>query len=177
MATKPHYDADPSINVPETENGFNIPPRKLNIVWGNESRYWRLPSDSTPYVELIQVSWLEVTGSIDLSAGEQYEVTFKVSLASDAFGWNGCPVYVMAKFGKKGKYTWKRATLDKGTTTAGEVFSIPDPSLKITASGASNETTTLYFGLYEVWSGKWKGGLRIHEALVKKLPKTTSTST
>lgn len=126
---------------------------------------------------MIQVSWLEVTGSIDLSAGEQYEVTFKVSLAPDAFGWNGCPVYVMAKFGKKGKYTWKRATLDKGTTTTGGGFSIPDPSLKITAlataSDASNETT-LYFGLYEVWSGKWKGGLRIHEALVKKLPKTTS---
>jgi hypothetical protein len=123
---------------------------------------------------LIQVSWLEVTGSIVLEEKKQYEVTFNVSLAPDAFGWNGCPVYVMAKFGKKGKYTWKRATLDKDTTTTtstgGESsFSIPDQPLKITAPASSSDTT-LYFGLYEVWSGKWKGGLRIHDANVKKAP-------
>jgi hypothetical protein len=124
---------------------------------------------------LIQVSWLEVTGSIVLEEKEQYEVTFNVSLAPDAFGWNGCPVYVMAKFGKKGKYTWKRATLDKSTTTTstggGSSFPIPDQPLKITAPASSSSSdTTLYFGLYEVWSGKWKGGLRIHDANVKKAP-------
>lgn len=30
--------------------------------------------------------------------------------------------------------------------------------------------TKLYFGLYEVWRGEWKGGLKVHQATVQKLP-------
>jgi hypothetical protein len=30
---------------------------------------------------------------------------------------------------------------------------------------AKNNEETLYFGLNEVWANKWKGGLRIHEAI------------
>jgi hypothetical protein len=91
-----------------------------------------------------------------------YEIKFKVSLTADAFGWNGVPVYVMAKFGKKGKYTWKRATL----ANKSEPYEIPDTDA-LTITSTSSEKT-LYFGLYEVWSGKWKGGLKIHEAKIIK---------
>jgi hypothetical protein len=114
--------------------------------------------------ELIQVCWLEVTGSLQLEANKTYEVGFKVSLTPDAFGWNGCPVYVMAKFGKRGKYSWKRATLK--TDKVEEPYQkIPEQVLSI----KSETENTLYFGLYEVWSGKWKGGLKIHEAFVNKI--------
>ena len=51
--------------------------------------------------ELIQVSWLEVTGTFDGLKGKKYEIGFEVSLTPDAFGWNGCHVYVMAKVGKR----------------------------------------------------------------------------
>ena len=33
---------------------------------------------------------------------------------------------------------------------------------------AKNNEETLYFGLNEVWTNKWKGGLRIHEAIVQE---------
>ncbi|XP_062162761.1 protein PHLOEM PROTEIN 2-LIKE A9-like isoform X3 [Alnus glutinosa] len=113
--------------------------------------------------ELIQVSWLEITGSYELELKKTYEVGFKVSYTPEAFGWNGCPVYVMAKFGKKGKYIWKRAKLtDKAEKMP---FEISEQALRIT----SDTENTLYFGLYEVWSGKWKGGLKIHEAFIKKV--------
>jgi hypothetical protein len=97
--------------------------------------------------ELIQVCWLEVTGSLQLEANKTYEVGFKVSLTPDAFGWNGCPVYVMAKFVEE------------------PYQKIPEQVLSI----KSETENTLYFGLYEVWSGKWKGGLKIHEAFVNKI--------
>ncbi|KAJ6986716.1 hypothetical protein NC653_020066 [Populus alba x Populus x berolinensis] len=32
----------------------------------------------------------------------------------------------------------------------------------------NNNEETLYFGLNEVWTNKWKGGLRIHEAIVQE---------
>ena len=35
---------------------------------------------------------------------------------------------------------------------------------------AKNNEETLYFGLNEVWTNKWKGGLRIHEAIVQEIP-------
>jgi HrpA-like RNA helicase len=37
---------------------------------------------------------------IKQDAKKTYEVGFKVSLTADAFGWNGCPIYVMAKLEK-----------------------------------------------------------------------------
>ncbi|XP_062162607.1 protein PHLOEM PROTEIN 2-LIKE A9-like [Alnus glutinosa] len=166
MAAKAHYDADPLEQEQELEGGggYKLYPRQLNIVWGNDPRYWRIPAgkgDTGP-AELIQVCWLEVTGSLQLEANKTYEVGFKVSLTPDAFGWNGCPVYVMAKFGKRGKYSWKRATLK--TDKAEDQYQIPEQVLSI----KSETENTLYFGLYEVWSGKWKGGLKIHEAIIKK---------
>nr|AWL54297.1 phloem protein 2-12 [Boehmeria nivea] len=146
-------------------------PRGLNIVWGKDSRYWRLPEinpQDKPKcgpAELIQVSWLEVTGSTPLDVGSKYKINFELSLKPDAFGWNGCQVYIMAKVGKKGKYKWKKISLKD-----------PKPALYPADSTLEVETITedekkdptLYFGLYEVWSGKWKGGLLIHHAVVTK---------
>jgi hypothetical protein len=42
---------------------------------------------------------------------------------------------------------------------------------------AKNDKETLYFGLYEVWTNKWKGGLRIHEAIVQEIPAGNNAST
>lgn len=126
--------------------------------------------------ELIQVSWLEVTGSVDnLERGASYKLTFNVGMAPDAFGWKDIQAFLMAKVGKKGKYKWTRVKLQQDQK---EKFDIPDDSQQLTIEVPVGATdTTLHFGLYEVWSGKWKGGLKIYNAKVTKTTAGTSSST
>ena len=123
-------------------------------------------TDSEEPVELIQVSWLEVTGSVDqLKPGKTYEVTFEVALTADAFGWKDIQVFLMAKVGKKGKYKWAKLKLNQDQSNV--KVKIPDNNQKLSIDvpdGSSDNT--LHFGLYEVWSGKWKGGLKIYNARV-----------
>ncbi|KAK0578893.1 hypothetical protein LWI29_017900 [Acer saccharum] len=157
------------------ETEITIRPRGFNIVWGNDTRYWQLPEKNkeTEVAELKQVSWLEITGSVDVKAGKTYAIEFQVSMKPDAFGWRGRPVFLMAKVGKKGKYIWKTITTldEKRTSTA--PFSIPGTNSQLTILVPNNanapDNNKLFFGLYEVWSGKWKGGLLIHKAIIKEI--------
>lgn len=109
--------------------------------------------------ELIQVSWLEVSGKVPVEKGT-YVVKFDVAVNSNGFGWDGTPVLVMAKVGKKGKYKYEEVTLQCGNDQISPKVSIP-------VEGNPNDLE-LHFGLYEVWSGKWKGGLIIKKAEVIK---------
>ncbi|BFG28392.1 hypothetical protein CerSpe_146660 [Prunus speciosa] len=128
----------------------------------------RIGSNGDP-VELLQVSWLEVTATVDLDPGKEYEISFEVELAPDAFGWRDIQAFLMAKVGKKGKYRWTKVKLAQDSN-AGR-FTIPDTNgngqtFRMRSADA-NADNTLHFGLYEVWSGKWKGGLKIYKANVK----------
>ncbi|XVF40046.1 hypothetical protein PTKIN_Ptkin01aG0081000 [Pterospermum kingtungense] len=176
MASKPHHDAEEdAINNPNKDNSyFVIKPRGFNIVWGNESRYWRVPprsslsTQSDEYAELVQVSWVEVTGSVPLNASTAYQISFTLSFTGDAFGWSGSPVFLMAKVGKRGRYKWRR--LREVENLPKEPTQIPsdDEPFVVDVPGDQPDTR-LFFGLYEVWSGKWKGGLRVHRAVVKQM--------
>lgn len=110
--------------------------------------------------ELLQVSWLEVSGVVTIKNPKTYKVSFEVTVKDDAFGWQGTDVLVMAKIGKKGKYKFKVNSLTPGQQN----IIIPQDPLELTVQNAQSE---LHFGLYEVWSGKWKGGLEILRAIVE----------
>ncbi|KAG5621924.1 hypothetical protein H5410_007142 [Solanum commersonii] len=43
---------------PVGRKGYKIYPKALNIVWGNDKRFWKLPKYEKDGVELIQVNWL-----------------------------------------------------------------------------------------------------------------------
>ncbi|KAI3856606.1 hypothetical protein MKX03_036830 [Papaver bracteatum] len=174
MTSDPHYKATP-YKVLEKQEEFHIKPWELNVVWGKDKRYWSVPdsndSRKDPHIELLQVSWLEVTGAIklkDFSKAGKYNVSFRIGMKKDAFGWSGMPVYIMAKIGKKGKYIWRSANIaHKDDSTNFEIpegaplhIEIPDPD-------DCKEDEELHFGLYEVWKGRWKGGLQIYEAIIK----------
>ncbi|KAK7327724.1 hypothetical protein VNO77_21813 [Canavalia gladiata] len=138
-------------------DGYEIKPRGLNIVWGNESRYWKLLEDGG--AKLIQISWLEVSGVVPIKKEGTYRINFHVKVKEDAFGWNGPKVLVMAKVGRKGAYQYKEVTL-----SAGDSLIIPSSNKPLDIKVENGSDTTiqeLYFGLYEVWSGKWKGGLEL----------------
>ncbi|KDP23148.1 hypothetical protein JCGZ_00140 [Jatropha curcas] len=167
MASKPHREANLNA-VEKKENKWILGPPALNIVWGNDERYWKLSRDQAS-AELLQVCWLEVTGSTseNLQKGKSYEIKFKVEMKEGAFGWNGCPVFIMAKIGKKGKYKWEKIDLINLAKDKKGQFEIPVNGLTVEVPATySGEDTKLYFGLYEVWTGRWKGGLVIHQAEV-----------
>ncbi|PIA36672.1 hypothetical protein AQUCO_03300112v1 [Aquilegia coerulea] len=148
-------------------SSFKIKPQGLSIVWGNDKRYWNIP-ESGPAV-LIKVCWLEVTAKIPLSKlepGIKYKVSFDVNLQPDAFGWNEIPIHIMAKIGKKGKYKWKRHVLGVPTNPPSKISISLDEPLQVTPA-ETNSGDILYFGLYEVWRKRWKGGLLIQEARVE----------
>ncbi|GAV64362.1 RNase_H2_suC domain-containing protein/PP2 domain-containing protein [Cephalotus follicularis] len=140
-----------------------FPPRALKIVWGKDRNSWIIPENGDP-AELVGVSWLEVTGSKLLEVGK-YDISFKISLNEKATGWDDYPIFMMARVGGRGRYTWRKVSLPKEGTK-----SIPADSEKLEIEVKPDSVDkTLYFGLYEVWSGKMKRGLIIHEAVVKKI--------
>jgi hypothetical protein len=129
--------------------------------------------------ELKMVSWLEVTGSYDkIEPGKTYRIGFKISFTADATGWDQAPVFMSAKIGKKGRTIWKRIksvnnNFDKLKGGTGPV-NIPDETdgrfeIFVSPKVAINQDTKLQFGLYEVWTGKWKTGLLIYEAFVEEV--------
>ncbi|XP_023633195.1 protein PHLOEM PROTEIN 2-LIKE A9 isoform X2 [Capsella rubella] len=128
--------------------------------------------------ELKMVSWLEVTGSFEkIEPGKTYQIGFKISFKPDATGWDKAPICMSAKIGKKGKTMWKRiksVQQNFGKLKVGsEPVNIPDESdgrFEISVSPTTlTQDTKLQFGLYEVWTGRWKTGLLIHEAFVHEV--------
>ncbi|KAK7327722.1 hypothetical protein VNO77_21810 [Canavalia gladiata] len=162
---KPHHTPEDRY-ITKVDDGYLIKPRGLNIVWGNDSRYWKIPEDGA--AELIQVSWLEVSSIVSIKKAGKYRIKFHVNVKEDGFGWNGTDVLVMAKVGKMGKYVYKVANLSRDHGP----LEIPlDEPLDIEVKNANEATPKdLHFGLYEVWSGKWKGGLEIIDAEVSSVP-------
>ncbi|KAJ6287564.1 hypothetical protein OIU77_005051 [Salix suchowensis] len=172
-SSKPHYEADPpQVDYDKDKNRWTFKPRDFNIIWGNDKRYWNLPDqqqssgNDPPPAELVQVCWFEVTGktgTTPIKAGT-YKIKFEVSKKEDAFGWNS-PVYMIAKSGKKGRYSWKKIDVLSEVSTVKKELP-PDFEIEV----KNLEDNNIYFGLYEVWSGKWKGGLKIHGAIVEGPP-------
>ncbi|CAG7864159.1 unnamed protein product [Brassica rapa] len=166
-----HYKADSKMELDTNRKAWIFQPSDLNFVWGGDSRYWVVPKEPRVPAELKMVSWLEVTGSFEeTEPGKAYQIGFKISFKPDATGWDGAPLVMSAKIGKKGKTVWKKIKSVNQNKGGSEPVNIPDESdgqFEISVSPtADNQDTKLQFGLYEVWTGRWKTGLLIHEAFV-----------
>ncbi|GFP84186.1 protein phloem protein 2-like a9 [Phtheirospermum japonicum] len=164
----PHYEGNSSIKFKvhdDHKKEMRIPAKDLNVVWGNDPRYWKKPDNDNSSLELNQVYWLEVTTCVDETDPKKtYEVGFDVSLSADAFGWGDAPLYLMVRRGKDGKFVWKKHLLTIPNHNKEEHREIIGRS-----SSGQHEDPKLHLGLFEVWSGKWKGGLKINHAFVREL--------
>uniref|UniRef100_A0A5B6ZYK4 Protein PHLOEM PROTEIN 2-LIKE A9-like n=1 Tax=Davidia involucrata TaxID=16924 RepID=A0A5B6ZYK4_DAVIN len=148
-----------------------IKPEKLQIVWSNDSRFWRMPpadnTESNLPAELLQVRWLEIKGSTDirtLKPGKKYKIGFRVSLTSDAFGWGAdCPILIYANIGNG--WNGRRVILDP--TKRNEELDIPKNLIIDVPSNPSSDGK-LQFQLYGIWGG-WKGGLKIYHAFITEV--------
>ncbi|KAJ8758673.1 hypothetical protein K2173_000394 [Erythroxylum novogranatense] len=158
MSKGPHYLAEEEPqHIQEKEWVFK--PKSFNITWGSDNRYWRFLGDKE--VELVQVSWVEVKARINKLKRGKYQISFLLSLNNGAFGWRDCPLYIMAKVGT-GKFIRHKIELPE----PGKERKLLPPEFVVEVK---NDNESLNFGLYEVWSGKWKGGLVIHEAEVSRI--------
>ncbi|CAK7336979.1 unnamed protein product [Dovyalis caffra] len=151
-------------------------PKGLSIGLEEESQSWII-SEGDSSAELLEACWLDVTGSMTATKGNKYEISFKLSMNEEnAFGWKD-PVYVMAKIGEEGQYECVKVDLSLLGKDE-KVFPLEKFEIKFKSDDKTASTETkLYFGLYEVWTNEWKGGLRIHEAIVQEGPAEGSAST
>ncbi|KAH8486198.1 hypothetical protein H0E87_025277 [Populus deltoides] len=152
-------------------------PKELKICWQEENQFWSIPDGDDVPAELLEVCWLDVSGEMPVTKGNAYEVSFMLSMNTEnSFGWDD-PVTVMARIGEEGEYTRVPIDLSK---LKGEEVEFPPDKCRVepkSEENAKNDKETLYFGLYEVWTNKWKGGLRIHKAIVQKIPAGNNAST
>lgn len=139
--------------------------------------------------ELLEVCWLDVSSEMRVTKGKTYGFSFMLSMNTEnSFGWD-VPVFLMARIGEEGKYQRVQTDLSE---LGGEVEEFPPKKCRIefevikksenneefpakksqtkskSDENAKNNEETLYFGLNEVWANKWKGGLRIHDAIVQE---------
>ncbi|KAJ6671897.1 hypothetical protein OIU85_013260 [Salix viminalis] len=165
-SNKPHHDADPDEILKEADrNIWTFKPRGFNIIWGSDRRYWNVPEKGIVQpAELLKVCWLEVTGTTTESLPKgKYEIIFKLQVKQGAFGLYDSPIFMMAKVGKRGRYKWRK---NQTTTNLRQQSCSPQTRFKLKLMKLEKITSSI-FGLYEVWNGKWKGGLLIHEATVR----------
>ncbi|XP_073003928.1 protein PHLOEM PROTEIN 2-LIKE A9-like [Typha latifolia] len=163
--SSPHYrgskraDKEDKKFIEEKDGKVIIYPQAFDIIWGGDDRYWKISKDTPSPVELVQVCWLEVTGSYDIKSLEEnteYKLQFDVEPKADAFGWNN-PVYVMAKVGDTRK--WKKFDLSR------DCRSPTNPAI-VFNTGSKEKNPKLAFGLYDIWTGRWKGGLHIKSVII-----------
>lgn len=171
----PETATEPALSQ-DADGKTTFKPNNLSIVSEEESKAWTI-SERDVTAEMLEGCWLDVTGSKTATKGKAYEISFILSMNKEnSFGWED-PVYVMARIGEEGEYTRVKIDLSK---LGLEKKELPEEKCRVefgSDENAENNEKTLYFGLYEVWTNNWKGGLRIHEAIVRELTAEDSAST
>ncbi|KAG0494592.1 hypothetical protein HPP92_005586 [Vanilla planifolia] len=163
----------------KSENGeLHISAKALRIVWGNDQRFWqwtKLPKEETCFeiaAELIQVNWIEVTGSVNLEkfhldSSKTYEIVYLVRFKVDAFGWHSSPITfeVTTSDGKKNRRTENlehhKKDGDQWLEIQGGEFTVDSSNLK----------GKIAFSMKEVRTDWWKGGIVLEGVKIK--PKHT----
>ncbi|XP_057971681.1 protein PHLOEM PROTEIN 2-LIKE A1-like [Malania oleifera] len=174
--SNPHWQSDGSYMGTLSDGGsYRIPARALNIVWGNDPRYWQwiqLREEESRLVGfkegamLIQVNWIQMTMSLDLSVlkvSMKYTIYYIVKFKADAFGWHSAPIKFKVKMnGEKERvqsivlqpYREKQEEWHK--IYGGEFWVSKDIT---TTTTTGNNHGHVEFGMFEIDTDWWKGGM------------------
>ncbi|KAA8544783.1 hypothetical protein F0562_019513 [Nyssa sinensis] len=181
--TNPHWKGDYSfIKDPDFPGSFRIPARALNIIWGNDPRYWQWmnPTEEETRFKgfegakaevavLLQVNWLEVKGTMDLSLLKDtrktaYTIHYMIKFRVDAFGWHSAPVKFKVRV--NGEETEDSMTVEPYRVKHDVWQEVHGGQFTI-----SNNTDvgngSVEFGMFEVESDWWKGGMVLGGVLIK----------
>ncbi|XP_028759285.1 F-box protein PP2-B11-like [Neltuma alba] len=194
-----HWKGDASVGKEPETGTIIVPVRALNIIWGNDSRFWRfqdLPRDETMMIGLkesawlVQVNWIEVTGKVRKSdlhkepgSVTKYGIFYIIKFRADAFGWHSVPIKfkfrlttTSAKQQPQPHYhsTDDNLTIDKED----EKSIILEPyrekqevwhEIPAGQFSVSNSDGFLEFGMFEVDSAWWKGNMVLAGVKIKPI--------
>ncbi|KAK9268285.1 hypothetical protein L1049_010728 [Liquidambar formosana] len=168
--SNPHWKAAGFSSYEKDVDGpgsFRLPARALNIIWGNDPRFWqwtKLTDEDKRFVRfeegalLLQVNWIEVTGklelpSLKLGSTGKYKIYYMVKFRADAFGWHSVPVKFKVRHNRE--ETQNRLLLESYREKHDVWHEIPGGEFSV----AGNNGGTVEFGMYEVESDWWKGSM------------------
>ncbi|KAF7842543.1 putative F-box protein PP2-B12 isoform X2 [Senna tora] len=173
---------------------FRVPVRALNIVWGNDPRFWQfmyLKDDESRLIGfnqcalLVQVNWIEVTGKIPLSllyrasSPTRYEIYYVVKFRVDAFGWHSAPIKFKVRLnnnnnnnnnGKEEEEEEEESEYEKSIIFEAyrkkqeEWHEIPGGEFSV-----SKKEGFVEFGMFEVESAWWKGNMVLAGVKIKAI--------
>ncbi|KAK4254700.1 hypothetical protein QN277_010043 [Acacia crassicarpa] len=174
---------------------IKVPVRALNIIWGNDTRFWRfknLPDDETSTIGLkegawlVQVNWIEVTGRVKKaelhkeanSVKKTYGIYYLIKFRADAFGWHSVPI----KFKLRVTASKSAQTTDHSHNTIIEQEDEKSMNLEPYREkqevwheipggqfSISNSDGFIEFGMFEVESAWWKGNMVLAGVKIKPL--------
>lgn len=170
-AHQPHWIGEHRVEwVDAKMDTIHISAKAMDITWGNDKRFWqwiKLPKNESCFevaAELVQVNWMEVKGSLDLtefplSSSTTYEIFYIIKFKVDAMGWESPPV------------TFELITPDGHSSKKTEILQ----SYQNKGNGwhnvhggefSSNDKNGMVrFGMSEVQTDWWKGGM-IFEGII-----------
>ncbi|CAL9169033.1 unnamed protein product [Musa hybrid cultivar] len=177
------------------EGRYHIMARGMNISWGDDDRFWKWHPLSEEelrelsidpenrlceYAELNQVSWLEATKTLDLDhekykkvfdGYETCEILYNIKFKVDAFGWHGVPVTFQVNtpipaedYARDERLESYRKRTSGWQQIHGGRFTVPKTEKK----------GEVKFGMYEIKSQRWKGGILL-AGVTLKLHKSDTT--
>ncbi|KAJ8631256.1 hypothetical protein MRB53_024579 [Persea americana] len=169
----PHWHAQPldGDHVIKINQEIHVSPKALNIIWGNDSRYWQwtlLQKNESNFphgAELLQVNWIEVTGKLDFShlrPNEEYEIVYVLKFKVDAFGWHSCPIKFKATT-TDGQATEKSEMLESYRKVSETWHEVSGGEFKVN----STQEGAVHFGMYEIGSDWWKGSMILKEVKIR----------
>ncbi|KAJ0081265.1 hypothetical protein Patl1_11844 [Pistacia atlantica] len=172
----PHWKADDSsCYIKDSSGSIRVPVRALNIIWGNAPRFWQWiklteeNSKASGFEEgavLNQVNWIEVTGNLHCFASvagsaKMYEIFYVVKFQVDAFGWHSVPIKFKVKH--NGEERVRTVMLQAYREKQEEWLEIPGGDFTV----SDDKFGAVEFGMFEVESDWWKGGMVLAGIRVK----------
>ncbi|KAJ4815966.1 Phloem protein 2-like protein [Rhynchospora pubera] len=179
-ADHPHWTADVDhekwVEI-SSDGTVHISSKAMNIIWGNDSRFWHwvdLPETESCFkvgAELVQVSWIEVAGALDLaklrrSQPTWYEIIFLIKFKADSFGWDQVPITF--EVGTSGTAKQKKSILlEKYREKFDKWHELSGGCVEVKPDMAGY----LEFGMLEVETRWWKGGMLFEGVKIRPLIK------
>ncbi|GLU14034.1 hypothetical protein SLE2022_306270 [Rubroshorea leprosula] len=169
MGESDHHQAD-SNAIEKVDGNFLLAPRAFDIPWGKD--YWRIPPETKvgePAAQSSSLKWIELSSSVTVVPGKKYRISFRLGIEPDAYGYEGTPVFLMAKIGRTGRHSWKR--LKKLEKVPRGPIDTPDDNdpFEIEVPSSAVSDPTLHFGIYETCAWNSKKGLLLYSASVKEV--------
>ncbi|XP_065854387.1 protein PHLOEM PROTEIN 2-LIKE A2-like [Euphorbia lathyris] len=171
----PHWKSDGSSEYGEG-GSYKIGVKGLNIIWGNDPRFWQFIKLSEEDIRLtgckegavlLQVNWIEVTGKIPIrlenSCPRKLEILYMVKFREDAFGWHSIAIKFKLKFNGEEKIKSHNLELFRDNNEKSRWHEINGGDFTIQKDGV------LEFGMFEVETDWWKGGIILAGVKIKPI--------